>query len=151
CSAVYDGAIEVNPIGGTPTYSYLWDNNSTDTIISEIREGFYYLTITDANNCVYIYEVDLTEAAYCIIIYNTITPNGDGSNDKWIIENIEQFPRNEIWIYNRVGNLVFETANYLNDWDGTFKGEDLPEGTYFYIIDLGTGKDPYKGHLTIMR
>lgn len=151
CSAVYDGAIEINPIGGTPEYSYLWDNNSTDTIISEIREGYYFLTINDANNCIYIYEVDLAEAAYCIIIYNTITPNGDGSNDTWIIENIEQFPRNEIWIYNRVGNLVFEVSNYLNDWDGTFKGEDLPEGTYFYIIDLGTGKDPYKGHLTIMR
>lgn len=151
CSAIYDGEIEVLPSGGTPSYDYLWDNNSTQNSIIDVREGFYYLTITDANNCAFAYMIELPESEFCIIIYNTITPNGDGSNDTWIIENIEQFPRNNIWIYNRVGNLVFETENYQNDWNGSFNGKELPEGTYFYIIDLGTGKDSFKGHLTIMR
>ncbi|MDD3859423.1 MAG: gliding motility-associated C-terminal domain-containing protein, partial [Bacteroidales bacterium] len=119
--------------------------------ISDIREGLYYLTITDENNCNFVYVIDLPEAEYCITIYNTITPNNDGSNDVWIIENIEQFPRSEIWIYNRVGNLVYECANYQNDWGGTYNGKDLPEGTYFYVISLGNGKDPLKGHITIIR
>lgn len=151
CSAVFDGKIVSVPSGGTPEYSYLWDNNSTLDKISEIREGVYYLTITDDNNCSFIYSVDLPEAEFCVIIYNTFTPNGDGSNDVWKIENIEQFERSKIWIYNRVGNLVFEVENYQNDWKGTFNEKDLPEGTYYYIIDLGTGKEPIKGHVTIIR
>ncbi|HNQ68105.1 MAG TPA: gliding motility-associated C-terminal domain-containing protein [Bacteroidales bacterium] len=151
CSAVFDGKIETIPTGGTPEYSYLWNDNTTDNQISDIREGLYYLTITDENNCSFIYLIDLPEAAYCITIYNTITPNNDGANDVWIIENIEQFPRSEIWIYNRVGNLVYECENYQNDWNGTYNGKDLPEGTYFYIINLGTGKNPLKGHITIIR
>jgi len=151
CSAVFDGEIEAIPSGGTPVYTYLWDNNSENSKISEVREGIYYLTITDQNDCSFIYMVDLPEAEFCVIIYNTITPNNDGSNDVWIIENIEQFERSQIWIYNRVGNLVYEVENYQNDWGGTFNGKDLPEGTYYYIIDLGNGKDPIKGHVTIIR
>ncbi|HPL03660.1 MAG TPA: gliding motility-associated C-terminal domain-containing protein [Bacteroidales bacterium] len=151
CSGIYDGEIEANPSGGTPEYSFLWDNNSTENKISELREGTYYISITDANNCLYIYDVDLMELTYCITIYNTITPNGDGANDTWIIENIDKFPRNKIWIYNRIGNLVFEAENYQNDWGGTYKGKDLPEGTYYYIIDLGDGKSLFKGHITIIR
>ncbi|MCK9498333.1 MAG: gliding motility-associated C-terminal domain-containing protein [Bacteroidales bacterium] len=151
CSGIYDGAIEVKPTGGTPEYSILWGNNSEENKISELREGSYYISITDSNNCIYIYEIDLVEANYCIAIYNTITPNGDGVNDTWVIENIDKFPRNEIWIYNRIGNLVFSTENYQNDWAGTYKGKNLPEGTYYYIIDLGEGKEAFKGHITIIR
>lgn len=151
CSKIYDGEIEAKPTGGTPEYSYIWSNNSEKSKISELRDGNYYLSITDSNNCVFIYEINLEEANYCITIYNTITPNGDGVNDSWIIENIDKFLRNEIWIYNRNGNLVFNTENYQNDWYGTYNGKELPEGTYFYIIDLGEGKDPFKGHITIIR
>lgn len=151
CSNVYDGEIVADPIGGTPEYSYLWDDGSVNTKISEIREGLYMLTITDANNCNFIYYIDLPEAQYCVTVYNTITPNNDGANDTWIVENIEQFPFNEVWIYNRVGNEVFHTEQYQNDWNGTFNGKDLPSATYYFIIDLGTGKDPIKGHVTIIR
>jgi gliding motility-associated-like protein len=50
-----------------------------------------------------------------------------------------------------LGNLVYSAEGYKNDWDGTYNGKPLPEGTYYYLIDLGTGKDPIKGHLTIIR
>ena len=151
CSNVYDGAVEVAPSGGTPLYSYLWDNGSDSESIDEIRNGTYMLTITDANNCSFIYYVDLPEAEYCVTVYNTITPNNDGANDTWIVENIQQFEFNEVWIYNRVGNEVFHTESYENDWGGTFNGKDLPEATYYYIIELGNGKEPIKGHVTIIR
>ncbi len=151
CSAVYDGEIEAVPTGGTPGYSFLWGDSSDTEKISEVREGTYYLTITDINNCSFIYTIDLPEAEFCLVIYNTFTPNNDGSNDVWLIENIEEFERSEIWIYNRVGNLVYQAENYQNNWAGTFEGKDLPEGTYYFIIDLGTGKDPIKGHVTIIR
>ncbi len=151
CSNVYDGALEVSPTGGTPDYLYAWDNGSQNYKIENLRDGTYSLTITDQNNCSFIYYIDLPEAEFCVTVYNTITPNNDGTNDVWIVENIEQFEFNEVWIYNRVGNEVFHTENYQNDWAGTFKGKELPEATYYYIINLGNGKDPIKGHLTIIR
>ncbi|WP_430614900.1 gliding motility-associated C-terminal domain-containing protein [Flavobacterium sp. JP2137] len=79
-----------------------------------------------------------------IIIYNAVSPNGDGINDYFIIENIEQFPNNTVQIYNRWGVKVFGTTNYntsgnvfngVSDGRGTLqKSDNLPTGTYYYII-----------------
>lgn len=151
CSGVYDGSILTEAIGGNPEYTFSWNTGSNIDKVDEIREGAYMLTITDANNCEFIYSIDLMEAKYCITVYNTFTPNSDGANDTWKVENIQEFEFSEVWIYNRVGNQVFYTENYANDWKGTFNGQDLPEGTYYYIIDLGNGKDAIKGHVTIIR
>ncbi len=151
CSGVFNGKIKSIPTGGTPQYSFSWFNGDTINEVKDLREGLYYLTITDDNGCVYVYDIELPEEEFCIIVYNTITPNGDGANDTWIIENIEEFSFNKVFVYNRIGNLVYSAEYYLNDWDGTYNGKPLPEGTYYYIIDLGTGKDPVKGHLTIIR
>ncbi|WP_299249002.1 PKD-like domain-containing protein, partial [uncultured Cytophaga sp.] len=73
-----------------------------------------------------------------IKVPNVITVNGDGVNDVWKIENIEGYPNVIIEIYNRWGNLVWKTAGYPKNWDGTNyrNSEVLPEGTYFYIINL---------------
>jgi gliding motility-associated-like protein len=151
CSGIYDGAINTSTEGGIPPYVFNWFDGSTQDYVSELREGIYYLTITDNNNCNYEYEIDLSEEKYCLIIFNTITPNGDGSNDVWHIENIEQFPHSEVWIFNRNGNQVFYAKNYQNDWGGTYNGELLPEATYYYIIDTGTSSKLLKGHINIIR
>ena len=151
CSGVYNGAIETDAIGGNPDYTYLWDNGNTIYQIDQIREGLYMLTITDSNMCNFIYSIDLPELEYCITVFNTFTPNGDGSNDTWKIDNIDKFNFSQVWIYNRVGNQVFYTENYTNNWDGTFNGKELPEATYYYIIDLGNGQEAIKGHVTIIR
>jgi len=86
-----------------------------------------------------------------IIIYNTFTPNKDQNNDTWYIGNIEQFPDNTVEVYNRNGKLVYKKTNYDNTWDGRAYGNELPAGTYFYIIDLKNGKQAYHGTLTIIR
>ncbi|MFP4663274.1 MAG: gliding motility-associated C-terminal domain-containing protein [Bacteroidales bacterium] len=151
CSAEFDGEISSDPEGGTPPYSYAWSTGSFDDEISNIRDGFHSLTITDFNDCNKVVEIDVEEAEYCVIIHNTITPNGDGKNDTWVVENIGEFPYSEVWILNRNGQEIFYREGYQNDWDGTYKGKDLPDGTYFYILDLGNGRDVKKGHLTIIR
>lgn len=151
CTAVFDGSISSTASGGTNPYVYMWSDGSSENTISGIRDGYYYLTITDANNCVSTVSIDLIEAEYCLIIFNTFTPNGDGVNETWYIENIEQFPYSTVWVYNRNGNLVFSAENYQNDWDGTYNKNSLPEATYYYIIDQGIGKDLLKGHVTIIR
>lgn len=64
------------------------------------------------------------------------TPNGDGINDTWHIENIEQFPQAKIRVYSRWQRLVYsQNGLYRNDWDGHYKGGALPDASYFYTID----------------
>ena len=88
-------------------------------------------------------------------IPTVFTPNGDGKNDLFEIENLAVlFPNAEVQIVNRWGSLVFESEGYENPWDGTKfnSGEELPLGTYFYQVKLNDGSDEVlKGPITIVR
>jgi len=86
-----------------------------------------------------------------IVIYNTFTPNRDNNNDTWYIGNIHKYPNNTIEVYNRNGKSVYKRFQYDNTWNGRAYGNDLPDGTYFYIIDLGDGKGVHNGTVTIIR
>lgn len=82
---------------------------------------------------------------------NTFTPNGDGSNDYFVIPCLATTnEKGALYIFNRWGNLVFETDNYLSDWDGTHKNQPLPDGVYFYILQI-EGKSPQQGSIEIKR
>ncbi|WJS94028.1 gliding motility-associated C-terminal domain-containing protein [Flavobacterium johnsoniae] len=86
-----------------------------------------------------------------LIVYNAISPNDDGLNDSFVIRGIDQFPDNEVEIYNRWGVKVYETKSYnesnnmfrgYSDGRATIKrGDKLPTGTYFYILNYNTGKE----------
>ncbi len=97
-------------------------------------------------------------------IFNGITPNGDGSNDYFRILGIENYPDNQLKIYNRWGVLVYESEQYgqgnnlfygISEGRATFqKDKELPSGTYFYILTFtgpNPGKDSYSGYLYINR
>lgn len=90
-----------------------------------------------------------------IFVVNTFTPNGDGVNDTWVIKNIESFPKCLVKIYNRWGSLVWESNSYPSPWDGTnfHNNQVLPDGTYFYIIELNSPifKNPYQGWVQIIK
>ncbi len=87
-----------------------------------------------------------------IIIYNGFSPNGDGVNDFFKIENIENYPDNQLQIFNRWGNLIYQTNGYNNTWKGTYSSADSPDGTYFYKLDLeGNGRRIYSGYVQIHR
>lgn len=91
------------------------------------------------------------------IIPSAFTPNGDGENDIWEIVGLDtKYPMNQVQIYNRWGELLYESieGNYLmNPWDGTFKGEKLPVGSYYYIIQKATdgSEEPVNGIVSILR
>jgi gliding motility-associated-like protein len=83
-----------------------------------------------------------------------ITPNGDDWNDAFIVpclSNNDRFPTSKVGIFNQWGDEVFYAEPYKNDWEGTFDGEDLPAGTYFYVVDFGDGEKPQTGYLIIQR
>jgi gliding motility-associated-like protein len=91
-------------------------------------------------------EVNVSEA---------ITPNGDGINDTWFINNIQNYPNNSVKVYNRWGDLIFSKNNYQNDWNGSYtKGENnnLISSSYYYQIDLdGNGSIDHQGWIFITK
>jgi gliding motility-associated-like protein len=92
-----------------------------------------------------------------INVSQAITPDGDGVNDTWFINNIENHPNNSVKVYNRWGDLIFSKKGYQNDWNGIatagtiLQGTQLPEGTYYYKATLEDQKEPILGYLTLWR
>ncbi|MFY0652799.1 MAG: cadherin domain-containing protein [Cyclobacteriaceae bacterium] len=83
-------------------------------------------------------------------IWNTITPNNDGYNDTWIIDNISSDPQAQIIITDVYKNVVYNSIGYTVPFDGTFNGNPLPTGAYPFSIKLSTGEE-IKGILHILR
>ncbi|MEP1033150.1 gliding motility-associated C-terminal domain-containing protein [Ekhidna sp.] len=88
------------------------------------------------------------------------TPEGNGENDFFYIQDIENYPNNTVQIFNRWGNKLFEVRGYNNEdkvWRGNANfglvpGRNVvPDGTYFYLIDLGNGRKPISGFVVIRR
>ncbi|MBW8242918.1 DUF11 domain-containing protein [Muricauda oceani] len=94
----------------------------------------------------------------CLVVYNEFSPNGDGVNDYFKIDCLGRYPNNTLQVYNRWGNIVYQTKSYKNDWDGTPNGramvqpeDQLPVGTYYYVLDLGDGSEPRTDWLYLNR
>ncbi len=90
-----------------------------------------------------------------IEIPNVFSPNQDDLHDRWVINNSELFSNISIQVFNRWGTLVFESISgdytNANAWDGTYNDKPLPVATYYYIIRLNDGSEPFKGPVTILR
>jgi gliding motility-associated-like protein len=167
CVGQSNGAITIELIGGTPAYNVSWNptgNISTSgntSSINDVSEGQYIATITDANSCSYQYPVQLTAAdgiGCTLQIPEIFSPNGDGKNDTWEIKGLENYPNNNVTVFNRWGDQVFKAEPYKNDWDGTNTGDKsilgkgaLPAGTYYFILDLGNGDKPITGYVQITK
>jgi len=107
----------------------------------------FILTGTDANGCAATDEVVIAVDP-ALVIGNVITPNGDGSNDVWRIYPDAARATCTVRIFDGFGRLLLETSEYQNDWDGTFEGNSLPDGDYYYYLDCADTAE--KGTLTII-
>lgn len=154
-------------IGGSPTTGpgneivwsppiYLSDTTvSNPSVIEPEMSGWYYVTVTDENGCIGIDSVFVTVLPE-LVIPDGISPNGDGKNDTWILDFIEQYPgvSIKINIYSRWGELLYVAdETYNDDWEGlTDKGDRLPAGTYYFVIDVDHEDfpDPITGPITVM-
>ena len=88
------------------------------------------------------------------LIPNAISPNGDGKNDVWKLEFLKLlYPNAEVDIFSRWGEQLFSSKGYSEPWDGTFKGQLLPVGTYYYVINLNDSSipEPLKGGILLIR
>jgi len=126
--------------------NYLWNNNSTDTILYVSKKGDYILNVK--NICGEASDTVFVIYKYCgeVSIPNIITPNNDNINDYFFIKGIE----NQTWrleIYNRWGNKIFETNNYQNDWNA----DKNPDGVYYYIFSNSEYNKTYNGQISVYR
>ena len=112
----------------------------------------YIVTVTDQFGCVNSDTV-VIRLLPDIKFPNGFSPNSDGYNDKWIIDFIDQFPESVVEVYNRWGQQLFRSVGYTTPWDGTYEGNPVPVGTYYYIIELNHPlyPEPFTGPITILR
>ena len=149
--------------------TYLWTSNQPNlaltsaTIINPIanpiQTTIYKLTVSDPSSpCpAASANVTVTVVQSCINVRNAFTPNGDGKNETWFVYD-QNFCLSTngctVNVFNRYGSKVYESKGYTNNWDGTFKGKPLPDGTYYAVVELtlfdGT-KQTIKQDVTILR
>lgn len=139
--------------------SVVWNFNGTPVegpTLQGIPAGTYSVTVTSILGCAETREMDVDTE---IRPFNGISRNGDGQNDIFHIDCIDQFPTNFVKIFNRAGTLVYEAEGYDNIdiyFDGksnkgiALLGSNLPDGTYFYVIDKRDGSKPVAGYLEIV-
>jgi gliding motility-associated-like protein len=87
-----------------------------------------------------------------ILTPSGFTPNGDGLNETWVLDGIEEYPNAEVKVFNRWGSEIFSTKNYANNpFNGKKDNADLPMGTYYYVIKTGDEIPNLTGYITIVR
>lgn len=147
---------QLNATGGT---TYDWSPTSglsgsaiPNPIASPLSSTTYTVTTT-IDGCTFIDQVNV-EVLRLIQPPNTFTPNGDGRNDTWNVPGISDYPGAEVNIHDRWGQRVYSSTGYREPWDGTNNGKALPDGTYYYHIQLNQleGRSaPYTGFISIIR
>ena len=130
--------------------TYLNNPYLLNPVCKPFTDTTYMLTVTGKNGCISsgnikVYVLDP------VGIPNVFSPNGDGIHDKWEITSLAKYPGLTVKVFNRYGQLVYNAQGYANAWDGTYNGNPLPIGTYYFIIDPGNGAARITGWVAIIR
>jgi gliding motility-associated-like protein len=149
------GAITLESTGGTLPVSYVIvpdSSSNTNGTFVNLPANSYRLFAYDAGLCrSNDLQVLIHEGITTLIIYDAFSPNNDGKNDVWHIGNIANYPRCKVKIFNVWGVAVFSSTGYGDPWDGKYNGNDLPAGTYYYVIDPGDGSAILSGPVSIVK
>ena len=158
CPGANNGSIYIeNVLGCASPYTVaitMVGDSATQFGQDILGAGDYNVVITGNNGCAYTQTITIgrdSENDCTLKFYSGFTPNGDGVNDVWIIDNIEQFPENTVKIFNRWGNVIWSETGYDNTnvvWGGLNNpGAEMTTATYFYVVTVA-GKT-YKGWLEL--
>lgn len=151
CKDNIDGIIDLDPQGGFGGFTYEWSNGTQENPAIELAGGIYLVTVTDILGCQMDSSLEVpVNPKRCLEIPNVFSPNADGINDVWEIENAFLFDDLETKVFNEWGEVV-HSASGNTAWDGRYKGTLLPTGTYYYVITVNQGAEPYTGSITILR
>ena len=146
----------------SPTYTgedniYLWtpadylNNNAiANPVTTPLLDINYRILVSNPGGCSAWDEV-MVKLLKAPNIPNTFSPNGDGINERWIIEYLDTYPNCRVMVFTRAGQKVFESRGYRTPWNGTMNGKTLPLDTYYYIIEPENGRKPITGFVTIIK
>ncbi len=137
--------------------SYLWtpstalsSNNVLNPTASPVKDITYTIKVTNTAGCSATNQV-VVKVFMNPVIPNAFSPNGDGINDLWNIQNLNTYPNAAVNVFNRYGQKVFTSVGYSTPWNGKYNGKDLPLATYYYVIDTKKGHRPFSGSVTILK
>ncbi|MBU3744033.1 MAG: gliding motility-associated C-terminal domain-containing protein [Sediminibacterium sp.] len=130
----------------------LYLNNDTllQPVCTPLKDISYQLIVTDTNSCAAVDTVNI-KVLLKPIAPNAFSPNGDGIHDTWQILYLNDYPNCRVEIFTRAGQLIFQSYGYGTPWDGNYKGNPLPIGTYYYVIQPGNGTETVTGSVTLLR
>jgi gliding motility-associated-like protein len=150
---------------GAGVVSWMWSPNTglnsvsvPNPLAAPTVTTTYVLTGTDVNGCTDKDSLVITvEIDFNLTVSNVMTPNEDGYNDRFIVQNLENYPNTKVTIVNRNGKVVYKSDAYDNNWDGKVQvgsesyGNTVEDGTYYYFIELDGSDKVYKGAITVLR
>ena len=117
-------------------------------------EYVYELAVVDNDSAIAYDEVSITVFSgdlSGIGAHKIFSPDGNGIDDYWEIDNLDMILGCQLVIFNRFGLKVFESNNYNNDWDGTYNGKPLPDGDYYFILKCGDKSHSTSGGIRLIR
>ena len=152
----------------TDAISYNWDFGNNETSVEVDPSNTYFSNGTYTVTLLATGDLGCTDSTSQVITINTVTteintlipnaisPNDDGKNDVWKLEFLDLlYPDAYVVVYNEWGQMLFESTGYNTPWDGRFNGELVPDGTYYYVIDLKYHNDPeldiFKGTILVLK
>ena len=119
--------------------------------VTAVGDAVYWLTAVSPNGCGTSIDTVNVKVYKDIYIPSAFTPNGDGKNDLWNIPALQAFSQFELLVYNRYGQLVFQSRNQYQPWNGKTNGTPLPAGAYVYFLSITDLKKSWKGTVMIIR
>lgn len=153
-SACFQDSVSLNVSGGT---KFTWSlENAPEEVLSvdtaltflfDDTETFLVRNNYGSEETIQVTLKDLIECDFELVVYEYLSPNDDGDNDVFLIENIERSKDHEVFVYDKWGQEVYRSSAYANDW----KGGDLPNGSYVYVVKENDISITYKGKLIIER
>ena len=164
CIGDNSGSVEIEINSGTPPFSINWSNGDSSTLIQNLYADTYEVTVIDDNGCETSNSIVLAdpfepcyeEPEINIYIPNSFSPDNNEHNQTWFIVaegiSVQHF---NLMIFNRWGQLIWESNDIRVGWDGTYKNKNVPDGTYTYKIEYqssnGEQKESITGHLNLLR
>ena len=156
-SVLLGDSITLNPVHAGADLSYSWEpfiylnNDTSATPVCKPTDTVTYTIIATSPGGCSASTTLFVQVLQDFTVPNTFTPNNDGINDKWVIPQLPNFPVQWVQVFDRYGQLLYESHGYSTPWDGTYKGKPLSAGTYYYIIELNGVVAPKTGYVTILR
>lgn len=131
-------------------YQFMDDNTLLQPTVNPVADTRYFFTAMGIGNCS-SHDTILVKVLPNPVVPNAFSPNGDGINDTWLIRYLDLYPACTVSVFNRYGQPVFHSDGYNTPWNGRYKGQPVPVGTYYYIIDRKNIGKLISGSLTLLR